>query len=108
MALPDPGLMPPALLVLPRVVESLLSSELESQENKTINPAPVDALTKRGNWIKVCAHIHLQVTFFLSQHSCFLVYQIFTMHIHPSRTQPDRNHEWLHKIFKSNNSPLQK
>ena len=63
LALPDPGLTPPALLVLPRVVESLLSSELELQESKTINPAPIDALIKRGNWIKVCAHIHLQVTF---------------------------------------------
>ena len=52
LALPDPGLTPPALLVLPRVVESLLSSELELQESKTINPAPIDAMTKRGNWIQ--------------------------------------------------------
>ena len=78
MALPDPGLTPPALLVLPRVVESLLSSELELQESKTINPAPVDALTKRGNWIKVCKHIHLQVTFFFV--TAFLLFGLSNFH----------------------------
>ena len=69
---------------------------------------------KRKLDTKVCAQIHLQVTFCqITLRNSLLVFWFIKfsrciMLIQPSRTQIDRNHEWFHKVFKSNDSPLQK